>query len=259
MNALVGLQGAFGRLRQALQPSAGVIDQLPLALAELDRDGRIRRLNDGWRELTGHSARRSLGQPLDDFLHPAERESWMPTVQRLRAAAPGLSEVLLLRCLTLSGESRWVEARLRRLPDGFIVSLADISGQMQRRQSLQARHRSLSNLLDGLPMMIYRCRNNRDWSMEYVSAGCLELTGYPAELLVNSRSLTFDSLIHAGDRERVWSQVQAGLIERRAFAFEYRLLCANGLLKRVLERGSGIYSANGGVLGLEGVVLELAG
>ncbi len=259
MNALLGLQGAFGRLRQALQPSAGVIEQLPLALAELDKDGRIRRLNNGWRELTGHSVRRSLEQPLDHFLHPTEHEPWTLTLQHLRTAAPGHTEVLLLRCLTLSGASRWVETRLRRLADGFIVSLADISGQVQRRQSLQASHRSLSNLLDGLPMMVYRCRNNRHWSMEYVSAGCLDLTGYPAELLVNSRSLAFDSLIHAEDRERVWSQVQAGLIERRAFAFEYRLLCADGALKGVLERGRGIYSDNGGVLGLEGVVLELAG
>jgi PAS domain-containing protein len=122
---------------------------------------------------------------------------------------------------------------------------------------MQASHRSLSNLLDGLPMMVYRCRNNRHWSMEYVSAGCLELTGYPAERLVNSRSLTFDSLIHVEDRDRVWAEVQAGLVERGPFAFKYRLLCADSRHKPVLERGSGIYSENGGVLGLEGVVLEL--
>ena len=69
------------------------------------------------------------------------------------------------------------------------------------RQSLQARHRSLSNLLDGLPLMVYRCRNNRHWSMEYVSAGCLALTGYSPEQLIDSQSLTFNSLIHPDDRE----------------------------------------------------------
>ena len=101
-------------------------------------------------------------------------------MQRMRGMAPLNTELLLLRCLIRTGESRRVEARLRRLADGFIVSLADVSGQMQWRHYMQASHRSLSNLLDGLPMMVYRCRNNRHWSMEYVSAGCLELTGYPA-------------------------------------------------------------------------------
>ena len=257
MSVLLGLHQVFGRLRQACQPPAGAVDQLPLALADLDNSGRIRRINRGWSELTGYVARHSLNCLLDDFLPPAERETWALAMQRMRGMAPLNTEVLLLRRLIRTGESRWVEARLRRLADGFIVSLADVSGQMQWRHYMQTSHRSLSHLLDGLPMMVYRCRNNRHWSMEYVSAGCLELTGYPAERLVNSRSLTFDSLIHVEDRDRVWAEVQAGLVERGPFAFKYRLLCADGRHKPVLERGSGIYSENGGVLGLEGVVLEL--
>lgn len=43
-------------------------------------------------------------------------------------------------------------------------------------------------------------------------------------------------------RDRVWAEVQAGLVERGPFAFKYRLLCADGRHKPVLERGSGIYS-----------------
>jgi PAS domain S-box-containing protein len=162
-----------------------------------------------------------------------------------------------LRYLTRGGELRWVEARVRRQDSGFIASLGDISSQMLLRQSLQARHRSLSNLLDGLPLMAYRCRNNRHWSMEYVSAGCLALTGYSPEQLIDSQSLTFNSLIHPEDRENVWRAVQLGVDELQVFSIEYRLLCSDGSEKRVLERGCGIYSDAGDPLGLEGVVLEL--
>jgi len=131
MSVLLGLHQVFGRLRQACQPPAGAVDQLPLALADLDNSGRIRRINRGWSELTGYVARHSLNCLLDDFLHPAERETWALAMQRMRGMAPLNTEVLLLRCLIRTGESRWVEARLRRLADGFIVSLADVSGQMQ--------------------------------------------------------------------------------------------------------------------------------
>src|SRR5690606_36217282 len=128
--------------------------QLPLALAWLDAEGCIRQLNSSWHELTGHRARRCLGRPLASFLHPADLQAWSQALRQLR---PGQTEVLLLRYLTRLGERRWVETRLRRQADGFVASLGDITGQMQRRQSLQASHRSLSNLLDGLPMMVYRC------------------------------------------------------------------------------------------------------
>lgn len=40
--------------------------------------------------------------------------------------------------------------------------------------------------------------------MEYVSAGCLELTGYVPQALVDSQSLSYNSLIHPEDRGRVW-------------------------------------------------------
>lgn len=247
--------GMFDWLRQALRTESGDFDQLPLALARLDGDGCIRQLNSGWRELTGHRVRPCLGRPLASFLHPADVQAWAQALGQLR---PAQTEVLLLRYLTCSGERRWVEARLRRRLGGFVVCLGDITGQMQRRQSLQASHRSLSNLLDGLPMMVYRCRNNRHWSMEYVSAGCLELTGYRPEQLLDSHSLTFSDLIHPDDREHVWAEVQAGLNEQRTFVFDYRLLCADGREKRVREHGNGIYAANGEVLGLEGVVLASA-
>jgi PAS domain S-box-containing protein len=228
------------------------IDALPLALVRLDRHGRMLRLNRNWEELSGYAVADCLQLSHAQFLHIEDQPLWQ---QALQDASSGV-QVLLLRYLRRSGELCWAEVRVRRQGAGFVASLGDISEQMPQRQALQARHRSLSNLLDGLPLMIYRCRNNRHWSMEYVSAGCLQLTGYAPQQLIDSNRLTFNSLIHPADRERVWHEVQQGLGERRAFVMRYRLVCADGSERPVLERGCGIYSDAGEVLGLEGVVLE---
>lgn len=234
------------------------LDQLPLALVRLDGEGRMSRLSAGWETLTGYRTRQCLQRPHEEYLHPEDRPRWQQCLQDLRGVAEVQPCVEIFRYLGRGGALRWVEVRLRRHGEGFVASLGDISEQMQYRQTLQASHRSLSNLLDALPAMVYRCRNNRLWNMEYVSAGCLELTGYRAEDLIDSQRLSFHSLIHPEDCEHVWCEVQAGLDERRPFAFDYRLLCADGSLKPVLERGCGIFSESGEVLGLEGVITERA-
>ncbi|MCC6073636.1 PAS domain-containing protein [Pseudomonas sp. MAHUQ-58] len=91
--------------------------------------------------------------------------------------------------------------------------------------------------------------------MAYVSAGCQALTGYSPAQLVGSRRLSYSSLIHPADRDRVWLGVQRGLQDGRPFNLAYRLLCADGSERVVQERGCGIYSDSGEVLELEGVVM----
>ncbi|MBG6436944.1 PAS domain-containing protein [Pseudomonas aeruginosa] len=257
MSLLQRWQAGWARLASVLRRQrSDSLDQLPLALVRLDADGCMSQLNLGWEALTGYRAGECLQRSHAQFLHIEDRPLWLQGLQELRGTPAAPPFVQVLRYLTRAGELRWVEARVRRQGSGFIASLGDISSQMLLRQSLQARHRSLSNLLDGLPLMVYRCRNTRHWSMEYVSAGCLALTGYSPEQLIDSQSLTFNSLIHPDDREDVWRAVQLGVDELQVFSIEYRLLCSDGSEKRVLERGCGIYSDAGDPLGLEGVVLE---
>lgn len=244
------------RLRDALSGGSRSVDfdALPIALIHLDGAGLIRQANRGWELLSGYRLRDCPQAEHSQFLHIEDRPLWQLGLHSLRDG--GTPWVGSLRYMNRTGELRWVEIRLARHGDGFVASLADISAQIPEHQQLQARHRSLSNLLDGLPLMVYRCRNNRNWSMEYVSAGCLELTGYAAQRLVDSQSLTFNGLIHPADRERVWRGVQEALRASRPFAFDYRLLCADGSEKQVSERGRGIYSDLGDLLGLEGIVME---
>lgn len=113
-----------------------------------------------------------------------------------------------------------------------------------------------AGLLDELPGLIYRGDNNRTWFMEYVSAGCLPLTGYPAEYLTRSPQHSFGSLILDEYADYIWYCVQCALLKREPYQLSYRIRCADGRIKNVWETGVGIYSSTGEVLGIEGAIFE---
>jgi PAS domain-containing protein len=68
--------------------------------------------------------------------------------------------------------------------------------------------RGLEALLHDLRGMVYRCRNDREWTALFVSAGSRELTGYPAEKFLGPGALHFNELIHPEDRDAVRESVQ---------------------------------------------------
>ncbi|BAN47178.1 LuxR C-terminal-related transcriptional regulator [Metapseudomonas resinovorans] len=111
-------------------------------------------------------------------------------------------------------------------------------------------------LLDDLPGLIYRGDNDRTWYMEYVSAGCLSLTGYTAEYLTRDPEHSFGSLILDEYADYIWYCVQCALLKREPYQLSYRIRCADGRIKDVWETGVGVYSSSGEVLGIEGAIFE---
>lgn len=92
-------------------------------------------------------------------------------------------------------------------------------------------NRLLGTLISKLVGMVYRCRLDGDWTMEFVGEGCYELTGYPPEeLLLNARS-SYEQITHPEDRLRVRRAIVDGLARNGQYDVEYRLLHADGLLR----------------------------
>src|SRR3569832_133620 len=119
------------------------------------------------------------------------------------------------------------------------------------------RQRQLTTLIGNLPGMVYRCRNDADWTMEFVSDGCLALTGYAADDLLHNRHLSFVQLIHADDRERLWNEVQNAIAARAPYRLHYRLCAKDGTEKLAWEQGIAIWDEGGALQGLEGFITDV--
>ncbi|HPD30292.1 MAG TPA: CHASE domain-containing protein [Phycisphaerae bacterium] len=169
--------------------------------------------------------------------------------------------ILLILGLAITG---LVAGHFRRTRD-YTQGLMEVNERLVREigereriaSSLKENERFLSILLANLPGMVYRCRNDRNWTMVFVSEGCVSLTGYlPADLLENAKT-SYAEVIHPEDRLQVWDKVQAALAEGTEFELTYRIRTAGGDEKWVWERGRGVFSAEGELMFLEGFVADI--
>jgi len=125
------------------------------------------------------------------------------------------------------------------------------------REALREKERTLSTLLGNLDGMAYRCRDDASWTMEFVSEGSMRLTGYaPEDLILNGR-VSYEEITHPLDRARVRNEIRKAVTERRRFLLEYRIVCKDGVVKWVWERGVGILDANEQLVAIEGFIQDV--
>ena len=113
-----------------------------------------------------------------------------------------------------------------------------------------------ARLMNNLPGMAYRCRNDHRWTMLFASDGCRDLTGYTPEAFTSGKKNWAD-LIPPGDREAVHKAVQAALARRDPYQIEYRITDRAGRERWVWEQGEGVFDTADGPSALVGFVTDV--
>lgn len=101
---------------------------------------------------------------------------------------------------------------------------------------------SPETIIQSLPGVVYCARVDQHWTMEYLSDGCEDLTGYSADELLHNRVTCFEELIHPEDRDVVRGQVMISLQAGKRFSADYRIRHRDGHYLWVSERGAPITS-----------------
>jgi PAS domain S-box-containing protein len=122
---------------------------------------------------------------------------------------------------------------------------------------LKDRERAYSTLLENLQGMAYRFLNDGDWTMLYVSDGCLELTGHSVVKLINGSVKMERDVLVKEYADPVWAHIMERLELKESFKISYPIITKNGETKWVLDRGVGIYDQQGELINLEGVVIDI--
>lgn len=134
----------------------------------------------------------------------------------------------------------------------------NIRKRRKAEASFSEKNRFLETLIDNLPGMVYRCKNDPEWTMEYIGGKCREMTGYTPDDFKDNRTLSFNDVIDPAYREKLWDSWQKKIREKTPLIEEYPILNKDGSLRWCWEHGRGIFDKKGNLLALEGFIADIS-
>ena len=142
-------------------------------------------------------------------------------------------------------------------PVRIMGTIQDVTDLKKAMNELYESNRKFSTLIDNLPGIVYRCKNDRNWSMKFISDGCYAITGYKPEQFYNSDEVSWGKIILPQDRDRVWGAIRRATLKKMPYGISYRILTANQDIKWIWEQGVGVPDINGQLYMLEGFMQDI--
>lgn len=247
-----------------------------VALISTDQQGIIRLFNTGAERMLGYSADELVGKHSPALFHdPAEVETqgellskkYKQSIQGfdvfVHQARQGQNETRQWTYLCKNGDRKQVRLSVSAMRDehnairGFLGVAIDITQLEHLNHALLMSEQRYRSMLDNLPGVVYRCRNDEHWTMLFISDEVFALTGYQAQQLIRSKEISFAQLNHPEDMQHTNPLVQQALAKRQRFNVEYRLRHKDGSLRWVQELGQGVYDEKGELLYIDGFIWDV--
>lgn len=142
-------------------------------------------------------------------------------------------------------------------PIGTTGFSRDISQRKELERAIMEAERSKSLLLSHLPGVAYRCKNDKDWTMTFLSEGCLELTGYKPEELLNNNKISYNRLISPEFRKHLYDKWGHDIKTNEKSDDEYIIITKDGTKKWVWEQSVPVSDELGNFTESEGFIVDI--
>ncbi len=250
------------QLRESENLFKAVFNQAPIGIATISPDSKVAKSNPAYQymiEFTQENIEKNNWQSMS---HPDDLALELPLFEAFKKGENNGYD-LIKRIQNDKGDFRWINLIIRPLRlyedtrEDYLCIIQDVHEEIKALQALKESERSKELLLSHLPGLAYRCRNDRDWTMEYVSPGCKELTGYEPDELVFNKKISFNELIEPSYQTTLYEQWQQAILKHEDFRAEFEIITADDNKKWVLELGQAVYDELGNVLALEGIIIDI--
>ncbi len=226
--------------QNGISPVDATFDEAGIAMGVSTPEGRWLRVNRALCNLLGYTPEELIGRPADSITHPDDRAAAVEG-RRLLLGGECATYTMELRYLRRSGEAVWGLANVTLVtgvdgrPHHFLTAIQDISDRKVTEASLRQNEERYRLAAQATTDAIW------DWDLltdrMIWGDGMEALYGYPPSGLGTTTSWWYER-VHAEDRERVMSEIQAAVARGdRVWEEEYRFRRADGSYAWTRDRG----------------------
>jgi len=236
-----------------------ILNASNVIVVELDTKGNVILVNKAVEKITGYSKEEIIGKNWFETLVPKEKYLFVWKHFEEFQRNNQIIEIFENPILTKDGKERYISWRnsILRKDDEIIGTLSfgiDITESLHILDEFIEHQRSYKTLIENLPGVIYKCKNDDVFTMVEISNKCIELTGYDANEFLKGE-INYVDLILEEDKEKVRSQINDAIKFNKPYQITYRIRTKDGQIKWVWEQGVAIQEENN--LFLEGYIFDI--
>ncbi|MFC2186289.1 PAS domain-containing protein [Fulvivirgaceae bacterium LMO-SS25] len=142
----------------------------------------------------------------------------------------------------------------------FLTSIASnltiAIDKKQKSEAFAESQQRLQSAINNSPGVIYRCKADKNWTATFISNEIERITGYPASDFINNSKRSFASIIHQEDNISE-KELEKMLNDFNAYSYQCRIICKDGTIKWVEDRGTGIYDVDGNLAWIDGLIIDI--
>lgn len=140
----------------------------------------------------------------------------------------------------------------------LVSTSIEIDFGKNKEKEFHESQRFLSTLISNLPGYVYRVNKDGDtWSIQYISDGVYDLTGYKPEELTRNKVLYYSMMVNEDDKATGREIISKALAAKLPYRINYRISTAENKIKWVWEQGRGVYDQNDELIATEGFVTDI--
>ncbi|WP_062062746.1 PAS domain-containing protein [Cellvibrio sp. OA-2007] len=222
--------------------------------------------NERWAEILGYSLAELSPVSIDTWLsltHPEDvKVSWALLEQHFSGELDFYENQFRMRhklghWVIVFARGRVISFTSEGAPLWMAGTHGDVTELHNSRIQLQESELRLQTMISNFPGAVYRCENNPNWTMLYLSAAVLQLTGHPAEKFMGENALSMTDITHCDDVPVIYEIAQEALLRKESFHVIYRIQHADGCLRWVEEVGCGVYDERGELKCIDGFIWDV--
>ena len=246
-----------------------IFNQAPIGIAFVSEshfisynEDHIPCINPMFEKILGRSKEELDQMDWAEITHPADLDEDLDHFRRFKSGMID-SYTMQKRFIKPDGSVIWVNMIIAplSLSQGacayHLCLINDITERKIVEAALSESERSKKTLLANLPGMAFRCSCDRHWTVEYVSDGCYELTGYDAAAIMKNRKHFFHDLILPDYLEPIYKESLRLLDLKTPLRYEFEIRTASGRIKWVLGAEQGVYDEHGNPEAVEGILIDI--